>query len=150
MVIKVAESEKDAPQISDKSPDNNEKAGQGVDIVTGAEPEKNNQEGGVRKAVAIADANPDKAEGDGEALPAAAKPRVVASGKGAIAEQILQIAWANNIKVREDADLVEILSAIDVDSDIPIEAFAAVAEILSYLYRANAGHINFSETQENT
>ncbi len=65
-------------------------------------------------------------------------PRVVASGKGAIAEQILAIADAHGIKVRRDADLMEILSAIDVDSPIPLEAFAAVAEILSYVYAANA------------
>jgi flagellar biosynthesis protein len=65
-------------------------------------------------------------------------PRIVASGKGAIAEQILQVAFANNIKVREDAELVEILSLLDVDSPIPLEAFAAVAEILTYVYEANA------------
>ncbi len=64
-------------------------------------------------------------------------PKVVASGRGAIAEQILQIAFAHDIKVREDADLAELLSAIDIDSDIPAEAFAAVAEILVYVYRAN-------------
>ena len=34
--------------------------------------------------------------------------------------------------------LIEILSAIDIDSEIPIETFAAVAEILTYVYRANA------------
>jgi flagellar biosynthesis protein len=65
-------------------------------------------------------------------------PKIVASGKGAIAEQILQIAFANGIRVREDADLTELLSQIEVDSPIPLEAFAAVAEILSYVYRANA------------
>jgi len=65
-------------------------------------------------------------------------PRVVASGKGAIAEQILAVAFAKGIKVREDAELVEILSLVDVDSPIPLEAFAAVAEILSYVYQANA------------
>jgi flagellar biosynthesis protein len=64
-------------------------------------------------------------------------PRVVASGRGAVAEQILQIAFAHGVKVREDADLVEVLSQVDVDSDIPLEAFAAVAEILAYVYRAN-------------
>ncbi len=68
------------------------------------------------------------------------RPRVVASGKGGLAEQILQIAFANDIKVREDADLVEVLSAVDVESEIPLEAFAAIAEILSYIYRANAGY----------
>ena len=77
------------------------------------------------------------------------RPRVVASGEGGVAEQIIQLAWANDIKVREDADLVEILSAIDVESEIPIEAFAAVAEILSYIYRANAGQIPLEDSKDN-
>ena len=64
-------------------------------------------------------------------------PKVVAKGKGAIAERILEIAFAAGIKVREDADLVEILQAVDLDSEIPVEAFRAVAEILAYVYRAN-------------
>lgn len=64
-------------------------------------------------------------------------PKVVAGGHGAVAEQILQIAFANGVKVREDADLAELLSAIDIDTEIPVEAFAAVAEILIYVYRAN-------------
>lgn len=65
-------------------------------------------------------------------------PHVVAAGRGVFAEQILHVAFERGIKVREDADLIEILSAIDVDSPIPLEAFAAVAEILSYVYAANA------------
>jgi flagellar biosynthesis protein len=64
-------------------------------------------------------------------------PIVTASGRGAIAEQILAIAFERGIKVREDAELVEILSLIEVDSPIPVEAFAAVAEILAYVYQAN-------------
>ena len=64
-------------------------------------------------------------------------PRVVAGGRGAIAEQILQVAFAHDVKVREDADLVELLSAVGIDSAIPVAAFAAVAEILVYVYRAN-------------
>ena len=66
-----------------------------------------------------------------------APPKITASGRGFVAEQILQVAFSNGVKVREDADLVQILSAVDVDSDIPTEAFAAVAEILAYVYRAN-------------
>lgn len=65
-------------------------------------------------------------------------PRVTASGKGAIAEQILSIAFERGIKVREDAELVEILSLVEIDSPIPLEAFAAVAEILAFVYQANA------------
>lgn len=64
-------------------------------------------------------------------------PIVTASGKGAIAEQILAIAFDRGIKVRQDAELVDILSLVDVDSPIPLEAFTAVAEILAFVYQAN-------------
>ncbi len=65
-------------------------------------------------------------------------PQVTAKGRGALAEQILAIAFERGVKVRADADLAEILAAVEVDSEIPLEALAAVAEILSYVYRANA------------
>ena len=70
-------------------------------------------------------------------------PRVIAGGRGSIAEQILQIAFAQGLKVREDPDLAELLTAIDIDSEIPVEAFAAVAEILIYVYRANGNPFPF-------
>ncbi len=66
----------------------------------------------------------------------AARTRVIAKGEGALAEQILEIAFDRGIKVRSDADLAEILSAVEVDCEIPLEALAAVAEILTYVYRA--------------
>lgn len=62
-------------------------------------------------------------------------PRVVATGEGFIADQIVRIALDNGITVHKDSDLVEILSKLDIDALIPLEAFAAVAEILSYIYR---------------
>jgi flagellar biosynthesis protein len=68
-------------------------------------------------------------------------PRVLAGGRGAIAEQILNIAFAQGIRVREDADLVQLLATLDIDSEIPADAFAAVAEILVYVYRANGAAI---------
>ena len=64
-------------------------------------------------------------------------PRIVASGRGKIAEQILQLAYEQGVKVRQDEDLAEILARIDLDSPIPSEAFLAIAEILSYVFRAN-------------
>ncbi len=64
-------------------------------------------------------------------------PTVVASGRGWVAEKILEIAFAHGVKVREDADLAEVLAAVDLDNDIPVEAFVAVAEILRYVYAAN-------------
>lgn len=63
-------------------------------------------------------------------------PRIAAAGRGKIAEQILQIAFENGIRVREDGVLAEMLAAAELDSPIPSEAFMAVAEILSYVYRA--------------
>lgn len=66
-----------------------------------------------------------------------ALPQITAAGRGKLAEQILQIAFENDIKVRSDADLAEILAKIELESPIPSEAFLAVTEILSYVYRAN-------------
>lgn len=63
-------------------------------------------------------------------------PKISATGKGAVAAQILQLAFDHGVKVREDSDLAQILSEIEVDCPIPLEAFAAVSEILSYLYRS--------------
>ena len=77
-------------------------------------------------AVAIADNRSDKAP-----------PRLVAKGHGKVAEQILEIAFARGVKVRTDANLAEVLAAIDLDSEVPLQALAAVAEILTYVYHAN-------------
>ena len=72
-------------------------------------------------------------------------PKVMASGRGTVAEQILALAFASGVKVREDADLAELLAAIDIDSEIPVEAFAAVAEVLAYVYRVNARPAPYEE-----
>lgn len=64
-------------------------------------------------------------------------PKIKAAARGALAEKIAQIAFDNDIKVREDADLANMLAEIELDSPIPSEAMMAVAEILSYVYRAN-------------
>ena len=68
---------------------------------------------------------------------APAAPRIVASARGFAAERILDLAFANGVKVREDADLAEMLAAVDVGDEIPFAAFSAVAEILAYIYRAS-------------
>lgn len=64
-------------------------------------------------------------------------PVITAAGRGKIAEKILQLAFENGINVREDSALAEMLASLELDSPIPGEAFAAVAEIMSYVYRAN-------------
>lgn len=87
---------------------------------------------GTRTPIAIA---LDAKGRDGSLRPKS--PRVVATGRGAVAEQILAIAFEKGVPVREDSDLAQILAAVELDSEIPIDALAAVAEILSYVYRAN-------------
>lgn len=64
-------------------------------------------------------------------------PRVTAAGRGKIAERIVDVAFEHGIKVREDGPLATMLATVEIDSPIPSEAFIAVAEILSYVYRAN-------------
>jgi flagellar biosynthesis protein len=64
-------------------------------------------------------------------------PVIKAAARGALADKILEIAFENDIKVREDADLADLLATFELDSPIPTEALMAVAEILSYVYRAN-------------
>lgn len=62
-------------------------------------------------------------------------PRVVAKGQGALAEQIIAMAREHGIEVRSDAELASLLQAVPLDAPIPLEAYVAVAEILSYIYR---------------
>lgn len=64
-------------------------------------------------------------------------PKIVAAGYGKLAEEIVRLAFENGVKVREDKDLAQMLAAIELDSDIPSEALVAIAEILSYVYKAN-------------
>ena len=64
-------------------------------------------------------------------------PLVSAKGKGYIAQQIIELARANNVEVRRDTDLVTLLEKLDINTPIPLEAYAAVAEILAYIYKAN-------------
>jgi len=65
-------------------------------------------------------------------------PKIIASGYGKLAEQILEMAFDKGIKVRADADLAELLATLDLDTPIPSEAIVAVAEILARVYEANA------------
>jgi flagellar biosynthesis protein len=66
-----------------------------------------------------------------------ASPRVIARGKGAVAEKILEIAEKNDIPIREDADLAQSLAQLDLGEMIPGELYPAVAEVLAYVYRIN-------------
>lgn len=62
-------------------------------------------------------------------------PKVAAKGHGYLAEKILEIARAHGIPIREDKNLVQILSRLDLNQEIPPAVYRAVAEILTFVYR---------------
>lgn len=64
-------------------------------------------------------------------------PTVSAKGRGEVAERMLALAREHGVPVREDADLIALLSTCDLGDEIPVELFTAVAELLTYLYRVN-------------
>ncbi|MBO7747930.1 EscU/YscU/HrcU family type III secretion system export apparatus switch protein [Paenibacillus sp. MWE-103] len=66
-----------------------------------------------------------------------AAPVVVAKGKGKLAEAILDKAAESGVPVQQDSSLVEVLSKLDVDQEIPPELYTLVAEILSFVYRSD-------------
>jgi flagellar biosynthesis protein len=65
-------------------------------------------------------------------------PRVVAKGRDLIAEKIIETARAHNVPLYEDKNLVQVLEALDIDTEIPPELYRAVAEVLAFIYRLNA------------
>lgn len=62
-------------------------------------------------------------------------PKLVAKGRGYVAEKILELARQYNIPVREDKNLLQVLSRLDLDQEIPPEVYRVVAEILAFIYR---------------
>jgi len=64
-------------------------------------------------------------------------PRVVAKGKGKVAEKIIEIARAHHIYILNDPDLIEVLAQLDLEDEIPPELYAVVAELLSFVYSLN-------------
>ena len=67
----------------------------------------------------------------------AAAPQVVASGKGKIAEKIIETARKSGVYIKEDADLLELLAKVPTGETIPVELYQAIAEILAFVYRVN-------------
>ena len=65
-------------------------------------------------------------------------PRVTAAGSGPVAERILEIAREHGLPLREDPDLVEALSILDLNAMIPVELYDVIAEVLAWAYRANS------------
>jgi len=64
-------------------------------------------------------------------------PVVTAKGKGALAEKIIQLAIDNNVPIYEDPDLAELLTCMELEAEIPVEVYEAVAQILAFIYAEN-------------
>ncbi len=67
----------------------------------------------------------------------ASAPIVVAKGQGHLAEEIVRRAKENGVPIQEDASLVEVLAKLDLEQEIPPELYRLVAEVLSFVYRAD-------------
>ena len=62
-------------------------------------------------------------------------PRVVAKGKGFVAEQLLMIARRHAVPVYQNQTVTHLLMAVELDREIPPELYQAVANVLAYVYR---------------
>lgn len=69
-----------------------------------------------------------------------AAPRVVAKGRGLIAEEIIARAREHGVYVHESPEMVSLLMQIDLDQRIPPQLYLAVAELLAWLYRLESGN----------
>ena len=64
-------------------------------------------------------------------------PRVIATGRGEVAEKIIAVAKANSVPLYEEQNLIQVLEALDLETEIPPELYRAVAEVLAFIYRLN-------------
>ena len=65
-------------------------------------------------------------------------PKVIASGKGLIAEQIIELAQEHGVYVHESREMVALLMDVELDQEIPPRLYQIVAELLSWLYKIEA------------
>lgn len=75
-------------------------------------------------------------------------PKVLAKGRGAIAEHIIARAQEEGIFVHESKDLIAMLMQVDLDAHIPSELYQAIAEVLAWLHRMESGYNIEDEVQE--
>jgi len=71
--------------------------------------------------------------------PGDAAPKVVAKGRGLIAEEIINRAKEHGIYVHESPELVTLLQQVDLDERIPPKLYVAIAELLAWLYQVEQG-----------
>lgn len=76
-----------------------------------------------------------------------AAPKVTAKGQGWVAEKIIKMAQENNIPIREDKDLLHLLSEIDVGQEVPESLYKVVAELLAWVYQLNQNFPGSEQTK---
>lgn len=64
-------------------------------------------------------------------------PRLVAKGEGTTAENIIKIAELNDLPIQKDEDLMELLSNVEIDKEVPDALYKAVAEVFSFVYKVS-------------
>ena len=64
-------------------------------------------------------------------------PHVAAKGSGLIAEKIIKLAREHGIPVKDDPDLLEVLSKLEIEEEVPPTVYVAVAELLAFVYSLN-------------
>ena len=62
-------------------------------------------------------------------------PKVTAKGEGKTAQKIIEIAKENGVPIKQDEDLIELLSKVELDHEVPPEMYKAIAEVFSFIYR---------------
>jgi len=67
-------------------------------------------------------------------------PKITAKGEGWVAEKIIKLAQENNIPIREDKDLFNLLSEIDIGKEVPESLYKVVAELLAWVYQLNKNY----------
>ncbi|MBJ7577980.1 EscU/YscU/HrcU family type III secretion system export apparatus switch protein [Devosia sp. MC532] len=66
-------------------------------------------------------------------------PRVVAKGRGFVAEKIIELAEEHGVLVETNPILAEALSGVDLDEEIPVELYEAMAVVIGYVLRQSKG-----------
>lgn len=66
-----------------------------------------------------------------------AAPKVMAKGKGYLAEKIIKTAKENGVPLKENNELIDSLMSLNLYEEIPPELYSVIAEILAFIYRAN-------------
>lgn len=67
-------------------------------------------------------------------------PKVIAKGKGYLAEKIIKTAKENKVPLKENDELIDYLMAINLYEEIPPELYSVIAEILAFIYKANQNY----------